>query len=415
MAVTGISAVPATGRKLRQPQHTWLVRQLPFAIQPVCIAPVLPGETLKNALFQVRAVTMPLKSPLIGWWFETYLFYVKHRALAAADQYTNMMLDPATVITKTGAANPKHYVAQGQIPWVEQCLRSVVETFFRDEGQAWNAYMIDGLPAASIQHNSWLDSTTTVADATADDFNVDLNANSTITAGEVSKALLHWEFLRANNLTDMSYEDYLRSFGVRAQREEVNQPELIRYSREWQYPSNTVDPATGAPSSAVSWAISERADKDRFFREPGFIFGVCVVRPKVYLSAQDSAAVAMMDDAYAWLPAIMRGDPQTSIKMLASGNTSSPLGLSPATYYTDVRDLLLYGDQWVVGAEPGAVALPSADLLNKRYPTKTDVDNLFIGSTDDTRGVRHDGVLRLSILGTQVDTTPRGSALGFTL
>ena len=80
-----------------------------------------------------------------------------------------------------------------------------------------------------------------------------------------------------------------------------------------------------------------------------------------------------------------------------------------------MRDLLLYGDQWVVGTEPGAVALPSADLLNKRYPTKADVDNLFIGSTDDTRGVRHDGVLRLSILGTQVDTTPRGSALGFTL
>ena len=111
MPVTGISAVPATGRKLRQPQHTWLVRQLPFAIQPVCIAPVLPGETLKNALFQIRAVTMPLKSPLIGWWFETYLFYVKHRALAFADQYTNMMLDPTTVITRTAAANPKHYVS----------------------------------------------------------------------------------------------------------------------------------------------------------------------------------------------------------------------------------------------------------------------------------------------------------------
>jgi len=415
MSVTAIQNVAAAGRKLRQPQHTWLVRQLPFAIQPVCIAPVLPGETLKNALFQIRAVTMPLKSPLIGWWFETYLFYVKHRAMANAAQYTNMMLDPTTSITKTASAVPKHYSAQGQVPWVQQCLQSVVQTFFRDEGEAWDGYLIDGLPAASIQHNSWLDSAATVAEATAGDFNVDLNANSTITAGEVSKALLQWEFLRANNLTDMSYEDYLRSFGVRTQREEINLPELIRYSREWQYPSNTVEPTTGAPSSAVSWAISERADKDRFFREPGFIFGVCVVRPKVYLSSQDSAAVALMDDAYAWLPAIMRADPQTSIKSVGSGNTASPLSSSPATYYTDVRDLLLYGDQWVVGSEAGSVALPTADLLNKRYPSMADVLGLFVSGDASGQGIRHDGVLRLSILGTQTDSTPRGTKLGFTL
>ena len=124
MAVTRLSAAPQVGRRLRQPQHTWLVRQLPFAIQPVAIAPVLPGETLKNALFQVRAVTSPLKSPLIGWWFETYLFYVKHRDLPNAAQYTEMMLDPTTVITKTGAAVAKHYSAQGQIPWVQQCLQA---------------------------------------------------------------------------------------------------------------------------------------------------------------------------------------------------------------------------------------------------------------------------------------------------
>ena len=181
---------------------------------------------------------------------------------------------------------------QGQIPWVEQCLKAVVTHHFRDEDQVWDAWKIDGLPAASIQHNSWLDSTTTVADRDTGDFNVDLNANSTITAQEVSRAMLQWEFLRANNLTDMSYEDYLRSFGVRPTREELLVPELIRYSREWQYPSNTVDPVTGNPSSAVSWALSERVDKDRFFKEPGFIFGVCVVRPKVYLSTQDSVGSA---------------------------------------------------------------------------------------------------------------------------
>ena len=58
--------LPQVGRKLRQPEHAWAVKHLPFAIQPFMIAPVLPGETLKNALLQVRAVLQPVKSALSG-------------------------------------------------------------------------------------------------------------------------------------------------------------------------------------------------------------------------------------------------------------------------------------------------------------------------------------------------------------
>jgi len=58
--------LPRVGRKLRAPQHHWSLRHVPFALQPFCIAPVLPGETMKNALLQARAVTMPIKSPLVG-------------------------------------------------------------------------------------------------------------------------------------------------------------------------------------------------------------------------------------------------------------------------------------------------------------------------------------------------------------
>ena len=35
--------------------------------------------------------------------------------------------------------------------------------------------------------------------------------NSNITASEVDNAMRMWEFLRANNFTDASYEDYLPS------------------------------------------------------------------------------------------------------------------------------------------------------------------------------------------------------------
>ena len=54
-------------------------------------------------------------------------------------------------------------------------------------------------------------------------------------------------------------------------------------SSEWAYPANTVDPATGLPTGSASFAVNIRADKDRFFNEPGFIFGVTMVRPKIFL------------------------------------------------------------------------------------------------------------------------------------
>ena len=87
--------VGRVGRSLRNPAHTWQVRQKPFLLQPICFAPVLPGETLKNLLFQARIVTDPIKNPLIGWWAEYYWFYVKHRDLAGASDFMSMMVNPA--------------------------------------------------------------------------------------------------------------------------------------------------------------------------------------------------------------------------------------------------------------------------------------------------------------------------------
>ena len=62
-----VNELPQTGRVMRRPVHTFQLRQRPFAITPFMIAPVLPGETMKNLLLQSRAVTDPIKNPLVGW------------------------------------------------------------------------------------------------------------------------------------------------------------------------------------------------------------------------------------------------------------------------------------------------------------------------------------------------------------
>ena len=87
------------GRTLRRPQHPFSLMIRPFQLQPFSIAPVLPGETLKNLLTQARVVTDPLNplTRVVGWWCEHYYFYVKHRDLsegAVRDAVTAFVNDP---------------------------------------------------------------------------------------------------------------------------------------------------------------------------------------------------------------------------------------------------------------------------------------------------------------------------------
>lgn len=405
-----------SGRKTRSPEHTFQIRHKPWIIQPMMIAPVLPGETFKNLLLQSRVVSDPVRNPLIGWWIEYYFFYVKLRDLAAREKYEMMMLDGEQTSTTLGGLNAAAKVATyhndaNSPDYVQQCLDTVVEWYFRADGEG--AHDLDSMPLAAVNRTDWLDSVINDADFVAPiDVNVDgPDAGTDIQASEVDIALRTWQLLRAQQLTEMSFEDYLATFGVNVQREAPHMPELIRYMKEWTYPTNTIDPVTGAPSSAISWSVQERADKDRFLREPGFLFGVSVARPKIYMSNMKGAAVELLDRATTWLPAIMRDDAYTSLKKVAAG--SGPLSSVTDSYWVDVKDLFLYGDQFVnfdlATTDAGLVALPT-NALDKRYATEAMINGLFKADAADL--IKQDGVVRLSILGSLTDTTPPISRMG---
>jgi hypothetical protein len=405
MAIQVVQDIPAAGRVLRRPQHSFQLRHRPFQIQPFALAPVLPGETLKNALLQARVVTDPIKNPLVGWWYEMYLFYVKHRDMPDSSHFQNMVLSLNYDLTpaKTVAAKVENYFQGNAVDWADQCLRAVVPHYFRDDGEAYGAAMLGNLPAAKINSQTWLDS------ALPDSQLVD---GGTIAGGSTVEAtnllLQQFQLMRDMKLTTMTYEEFLTSYGVRpTQAEAPNKPELIRYVRDWNYPSNTVNPADGSAASAMSWSIAERADKDRFFTEPGFVFGVAVARPKVYLSKQIGFGATMMADAMTWLPAMLAGSPETSLKRFDPLATPAqgPLTGQTEAYWVDVRDLLLYGDQFVnfavTATDAGMVALPTA-ALQKKYVSSADVDALFKGVANT---VRADGILSLTVAGSQRDHT----------
>lgn len=373
---------------------------------------------MRNMLFQARVVTNPIKNPLIGWWKEYYFFYCKISDLADGENLKDMFIandwDPSAYTSASSAT--MFYDGRG-INWVYRCTEAVVREYFRDQGEG--AFDADKVylewPLAQLQGNSWTDSlvgdSKWAAAHSAVDSVLPIGPDDEITGSEIEEALNAWQYARAHNLTELSYEDYLRSNGISVSRERENKPELLRYARSWSYPTNTIDPSTGAPSSAVSWAISERADKDRFFREPGFIIGFSLTRPKIYMTEYLSAMANHMTNPLDWLPAVMSDQPETSFKKFSS--LDGPLRTSNEDYWVDLRDLLIYGDQFVnfdaAGATPPAqinrTAIPKADLT-KRYLAGTgEILALFV-DTDAAR-VEEDGVARLTIAGSQRDTSPR--------
>lgn len=406
-----LTAASQVGRATRRPQHRFELRQRPWQIQPAMIAPVLPGETMQSALIQARVVSAPVKNPLIGWWSEFYLFYVKHRDLNERDELTDMHVQNAAIPSLNSAANVKHYHAGLGPNWVRACLDRVTQCYFRPDPERAVEFFIDGLPVANINSESWLDSAQLESMVgPGQDEGADLPGTNPVPPDLVpgyEAAYQQWEHMRALKVTDASFEDYLKSFGVRPATKEVQEewkPELLRYLRDWTYPTNTVNPADGKPTTALSWAISDRADKTRFFSEPGFIFGVHVVRPKVYLSKQTSNASTMLRDAFSWLPAIMQAEPYTSLKKFAA--TDGPIPSMSDDYWVDLRDLFMYGDQFINFAltetDAGLVAMPTPDM-QKLYATAADADALFVAAANNK--IAADGVVNLNVLSRLRDLT----------
>lgn len=407
--------MPRTGRIMRNPQHTFQLRHRPWQIQPFMLAPVLPGETMKNMLMQSRVVTDPIKNRLLGWWCEHYWFYVKHRDLDDRLEFEKMVLDPswtaAAVDSATDVTNLYYEGGSGSgtlyINWLEKCLKRITEEYFRDEGETWNTNAIDSLPVAKVGGPGWLHSVQPEASVSWTDVEISTAGDDKFTMGELTAAQMQYEWLRSNGAVAMTYEEFLGTYGVVTPPEQNHVPELIRFARNWSYPVSAIDPSDGSAASAVQWSITERADKDRFFKEPGFVVGLTVCRPKVYFSRQVGYAAAMLNDAYSWLPAVMGADPRTSLKLIPDNN--GPLGDNTDAngYWVDVKDLYLYGDQFVnfslSETDAGFVALPTAGM-QKKYADGTMADALF-ESASPLNKIRQDGIVSLGIAGRQVDTS----------
>ena len=410
-------ARPALPRRtMRSPKHPFRLQHKPWQLQPFLCAPVLPGETMENLLLQSRVVTDPILDSIAGWWCEYWFFYVKLQDLDAREDLIEMIIDPDNLdvsALKLAAVETWSYTAEGGIPWAKLCLKRVVEEYFRNEGETWNTAAIDNVPLVAVMddRSNWAQSLVMSDALTALDVGITVGVDDVVTMSEFETAFRDYQTLKMHGLTKMTWEDYLEANGVRkGLAAEAHKPELLRHVREWQYPSNTIDPTNGTPRSAVSWVVAERADKARFFPEPGFILGVTCARPKIYWRNQVGSAAGFMADAAKWMPPANADDPWASLQkhIVASGSGPVPVIADAEGYVWDMKDLLLYGEQFL-NFDPAAmtgrslVDLPLSTGA-REYVDEGDIDSLFVSSTVD--GIRQDGVVHLHIKGRQRDTTP---------
>lgn len=413
MARTLLSA-PPTDRVGRYPKHVFQTRELPFTAQPFMIARVLPGETLQNLMFEARIVTDPILNSVIGWKKEFYFFYVKATDLML-DAFKDMFVDPTNAeIAGNDEANniTRTYTAKGGIDWMGKALDRIVETYFRDEGETASAFATaNGDRIVQIRDTYFMDSLTDEDDMPEGD------AIATATSAQDLDALMDaFEQLRAMGIANMTYEDWLRSQGINIPNKDENKPELLARFHEFQYPSNTINPTDGAPSSAVSWVFKQGERKPKFFKEPGFVVGVSVTRPKVYFAGLAGSALGFAQRAWDWVPNYTMLMPETALKHFPVD--TGPLGDRTTQwdgYWLDMRDDLLYGDQWhnMQAFDPELDAstnganhmMPLPDTTgNFKYPSEASIKALF-KTPASAFYVKQDGYVSLSIKGLQVDYT----------
>ncbi len=423
------TALTPTDRVGRYPKHTFAVESKPFAIVPIGIAPVLPGETLKSLFMESRVITDPIKNAITGWKKDYFFFYLKATSLTGlGDAFRTMFVDlddqVGMAATPGGLAaavadSKTYYTAKGGIPYLERCIREIVNNYFRDEGETYdNKPLVGGYPVAQIRESSWMDSLID-KDLVPDQAALDAASDT----GDFERLLTAYETLRSLGLANISWDEYLATFGIsQPQIEETNKPILVFHVNDFQYPSNTVNPTDGSPSSAVSWVFREGENKKRkFFKEPGFIVGVTVTRPKVFFQGLAGNMTAHLERAWDWLPELLINLPSSSLKKFEPG--TGPLGdrtTDTDGYFVDMRDLFVHGDQFVNrntfdpnlitdGASFSGLNLPD-QTLNWKYPTEAMVNNLFKTPASAT-AIREDGYFSLSIQGKQRDTTPNTNRL----
>jgi hypothetical protein len=402
------TTMAAKKRHTRRPTFPMAGTMSPYGFHPLMAHPVLPGETLQSATAKMKFISKPVAHPLVGAWLETWLCYVKFTDIDRnlGEMFIKDDVSTSGYVASTG--DPRYFVQSGQIDWIRMCVDKIHNAYFLDEGETRRD--IDGVPMCKINNRSWYQN---MIFKPADD------AVPVTDGSDTYAHLSGWAMLQQMQMTELTYEQYLETYGVKPNQANDGDPEILRFHRSWTQPTNHVEPSTGAPSSAFVWSEEIKMDKPKRFTEPGFVVLMGCIRPKLF---QDNLAASMVGSLWGfsdWFPSYNLEDPTAGVKTLAKDDpvfygTATDEGDEELLY--DHRDLLSHGEQFINTVShpyrlPVATALnvktgANANDIRGEYPTTTDIENLFVSpTTDDTARVYYEGLGLLTVSGHVTDTT----------
>lgn len=412
-----VSAAPTRQERVtRSPSTPFSLIWKPWQIQPCGLFPVLPGETLTSMMLQMQFWTDPLVAKLKStpWVFEYFAFYVKFRDLPGWESSADglgrdliQMIESAESLAANADAdgNAATYCPPGGVDFCLEALKRITECYFREDGQAYSAAEVDAIPLAHAHFGKRRDVLDRLSTSAAEDRRV---ATPSYIGGLQLQAYMDYAAQRnstAAELLSMDYEDIVRSAGGRpvvrdVDRDDLHVPELLAYSRHFDYPVNSVEPSTGVPAVAFGHRLRQQMKKAYRFPEFGWIVPICLIRPKVFWKNQQGSFASMMLDRGNWF--LSNDDPNSDTHWLTIDDATGPLKATMDAgnldYTVDLRSLMWNGEQFLnyapAAASDAVVTLPEADT-DRDYPTSTDVMAVF---TDTTNGrVRANGVVDISV------------------
>jgi hypothetical protein len=383
----------------------------PFGLYPLMIHPVLPGETLQHAELKMRTLSKPIAHPLTGAWLETWTVYIK---LTDLDRDLGQMFvsDTYSSTGYTAAADSQRYFTKaGQIDWVRLCTERFHTAYFLSGDEA--ATTIDGVPKVKLNAKSWYQNCIFRPAEVAIDTTDVFDTQTQMTA---------FEMMQQMSMSELTYEKYLQQFGVQSIRTAMGEPEILRYSRSWTLPTNTVDSSTGSPSSAWVWSDKQEASKPKRFSEPGFVMMFAAVRPKMFQKNLQASMVGNLWGFSDFFPIYNLAEPNAGVKSILTTDVvfdPSAHGASGAReLFYDHKDLLSHGEQFVNTAWsgehpyaiPGSNSLTNDDAaldadLRGEYANDADVDLLFTTPGTTTTTCFYEGIVGLRVSGHIKDTT----------
>lgn len=377
----------------------------PFGLYPLWATPVLPGETLQASNTRMRTISMPINHPLSGAWLETWMFYVKFTDLDR-DLGQMFISDTYDDTGWTAASDSARYFTKsGQVDWVRKCMERFHDAYFVHDNETPRT--IDGVRKCKLNAVSWNQNLM---------FKPDDAAVPTVDASDQYEHMNNWMMLQQMQMTELTYEKYLETYGVQQVRQNVGDPEILRFARSWTQPTNTIEPTTGAPSSAWAWSDEIKMEKAKRFDEPGFVVMCATVRPKMYPVTLASSMIGELWGFSDWYPSYNLQDPTAGVKEIPG--SSSLLAAGGATgnknFIYDHRDLLTHGEPFVNCAQgdhfydlpyfAGPAFGDSAEPEDMRgeYADDTSIDAMFSGVN---KGLYYEGMASATIAGHVTDTT----------